>query len=56
MSHFITPQHPAFNPGLPLRPIGGSVLKKKSAVGCGIKKKGKRRAKSASGSFLAAGY
>ena len=54
MSSFITPQHLAFNPCLRLRPFGGAMHKK--PVGFGTKNKDKRRAKSASGSFFAAGY
>ena len=54
MSRMIAPEHPSFNPGLPLRPIGGAVTKQRASSA--PKKTGRRRRSRVGGSFLAAGY
>ena len=54
MSRMIGPNHPAMNPGLPLRPIGGEVSHRKASSA--PKKTVRRRRKSKGGSFLPSGY
>jgi hypothetical protein len=53
MSRMIGPEHPSFNPGLPLRPIGGEVAQRRASS---APKKTVRRRRKAGGSFLPSGY
>ena len=54
MSRMIAPEHPLFNPGLPLRPIGGAVTKQRASSA--TKKTVRRRKRNTGGSFLTSGY
>ena len=51
MSRMIGPNHPAMNPGLPLRPIGGEVVHR---IASSVPKKTVRRRRKAGGSFFQA--
>jgi hypothetical protein len=54
MSRMIAPEHPSFNPGLPLRPIGGAVSHRRAASA--PKKAVRRRKRNTGGSILPSGY
>jgi hypothetical protein len=66
MSRMIAPEHPSFNPGLPLRPIGGEVGQyrppKKTACSKRVSSRGQRKSKRkgksqlSGSSFLPSGY
>jgi len=53
MSRMIGPEHPSFNPGLPLRPIGGEVAQRRASS---APKKTVRRRRKAGGPFFPSGY